>query len=421
MGTLEGACWNYIQSNTEQALDGNRKALEDLLHTLDKSYLQTWKAREQRLIQCYTKFLTNLGQYATSRVEKYNSNIHKVTSHQLSLQDAAQRLIASVNDFFRDFSDELERSRTGNVAGIDKNYFCRLTGSVTKWAIREQIGPQWRRLIEGRLPPCTGAFRQQWLLPCAHDLQCAYEGGYPIAKLMVHPRWWIDGHVPTTRRWQPQDSISINTELPVLDSVIPVDLQKLFYDIMATKNQLPDDAARRYERQLQTLLQKHLSYGHSILEFERLPLGMPDDQPRVTRQKLAIRAERLRKEARRQERAAARAVRDDRILVTQWAEQQDSIGSHITVRPRSPALWSTDSNSTTSSTGDDLATVVDDLDTVDASRSQSEPPPPPLPPSTAPPRYQQPQSGRTTRKRAGTGFYSALLTGDSQEIKRARQ
>ena len=91
------------------------------------------------------------------------------------------------------------RVYAGNVAGIDKNYFCRLTGSITKWAIREQIGPQWRRLIDSRLPPYTGAFRKQWLLPYAHDLQRTYEGSYPIAKLIVHPRWWINGHVPITR------------------------------------------------------------------------------------------------------------------------------------------------------------------------------------------------------------------------------
>jgi len=139
---LEGLCWCYIQSNTLQDLDNHRRALEDTLYTLDKSYLQTWREREQRLVKCYTKFWTNLRQYATSRVEKYNSNIHKITTHQLSLYEAAQRLIAYVVDFFRDFLEDLDRSRIGNVAGIDKNYFSRLTRSVTKWAIREQIAPQ---------------------------------------------------------------------------------------------------------------------------------------------------------------------------------------------------------------------------------------------------------------------------------------
>ena len=79
----------------------------------------------------------------------------------MSLQASAQRLLAFVDDFYRDFADELDKSRISNVAGIDKNYFCRLTRSITKWVIREQIGPQWRRLIEGRLPLYTGAFRKQ--------------------------------------------------------------------------------------------------------------------------------------------------------------------------------------------------------------------------------------------------------------------
>lgn len=119
--------------------------------------------------------------------------------------------------------------------------------------------------------------------------------------------------------------------------------QRLFYGVLAIRTQCSDDAARRYERQLRGLLQKHLDHGPSTLELESLPIGMPDNPPRVSRKKLTIGGEHLKKEACRLERSAALVARDDRILVTQQAErasqQQDSIGNHITVRQRSPVLF----------------------------------------------------------------------------------
>ena len=420
MDKLEGLCWDYVQSNTELQLSDNRQALETALHSLDKNYLQGWQQRERRLIKCFTKYYTNLGQYATSRVEKYNSNIHKIATHQLSLHESAQRLMAFVNDFFRDFSDELDQSRTRNVIGIDKHYFSYLARTVTTWVIRQQIGPQWRRLIDGRLPPCTGAFRKQYLLPCAHDLQQAYNVGYPIAKLMVHPRWWIDGHVPTTREWLPQDAIADAQVLPLEDSVadsVSVDTQKLFYDVMAVHARLPADAARRYERQLQELLQKHLDHGCRTLEVEELPLNMPDDQPRVSRKKLATRAEKLKKEARRQERAAARAERDDDIRRIQQSETQAPFGSQITIRTRSPVDSLTSETSSSISLDDEPLGTVVSPEAVEVSFSRTELHSAVPPASTAPPAM----TGRSMRKRRGTGFYATLLSGDSQEIKRAKQ
>ena len=96
-------------------------------------------------------------------------------------------------------------------------------------------------------------------------------------------------------------------------------------------------------------------------------------------------------------------------------ETQASVSSHITVVPRSQIY-----NLTSSKASDSESIDTEPLEDIEAGRSQSEPPLPPLPASTAPPRIQQPQEGRSMRKRAGTGFYNALLTGDSQEIKRTR-
>ena len=136
---------------------------------------------------------------------------------------------------------------------------------------------------------------------------------------------------------------------------------------------------------------------------------MPDDRPRTIRKRIAIRPERIRAEVRAQAREAATQGRDELILLQRDnSQQQDSIGSHITVRPRSPEGYSTTSISS-----------VDD-EPIETTRSQSEPLTALPPASTAPPALQQEEEGRARRKRARSGYYKMILTGDSQEIKRAK-
>lgn len=402
---LDSLCRAYLCSNSEDDLEHNRKALEDFLQPQDKAYIiDNWKKREQRLIRCYTKRYTNLDQQATSRVEAYNVNIHKVANWQLSLHESAHQLTAFVNDFFRDFQEDLDKARGENVAGVDRQAFSYLRGTVSKEAIK-LVAKQWRKLLSGSSSPCTGLWRKQHLLPCSHDLSQGYETGYPIPKSLVHPRWWIDGHIPTSPDWQP-------TSAPLQERARPAnDLQALVYDTVAVVNQLPDDAGRRYERQLKALLQKHLTYGLQQVEFERLPLGNIDDHPCASRKPIPTINQRLEKEARQKTRLTAQRTRDDNIL-SQRADTQLTIGSHITVRSQSPVDFIISSTSSTSSFDDEP---------IEASRSQSELPVSLPPASTAPASLRPQEDGRSTRKRRGTGFYRALMAGDNQEIKRAKK
>jgi hypothetical protein len=443
LNQLEAQCWAYVQSNTEAELQCNRKLIEDQLCHQDKSFLRdNWLKHEKRLIKCYTKTYTNLNQYATSRVESMNSNVHKVTSHQLSLHEAADHLCRYVNDFFRDFQEEIDKARGRNIAGIDKHVFQQLTGTITKEAIK-LVAAQWRILLGGSSLPCSGSFRNQNLLPCSHDLQAAYSNGYPIPKSMTHPRWWLEGHAHPDADWRPVDVA------PRVQARQNDDLQALFYDVIAIHDQLPPDAARSYERKLRTLLEKHIVYGHEQIESERLALGQIDDRPRASKRPIPIVTERQKAEARAQAKAAAQKARDDAILTQRRADKAakgtpqeveeqsgdifagdeaanifpSSARNTIAVAIRSPVKASTpapvfatpslpaapdhlQASSTCDADDELLGALEEENDT------NTPPSPRQLPPAaTLPIKSGTEEAGRGMRKRARSGFYADLLAG----------
>ena len=142
---------------------------------------------------------------------------------------------------------------------------------------------------------------------------------------MVHPRWWLEGHTPPTTEWSPtigpQAQAQAQIQLPNFGQ--DNDLQALFYDTLLIRDQLPSDAGRRYTRQLQELLQKHILLGHRQLEFERLPLVNIDDNPRATKRPIPTATDRQKAEAREFAKAAFRKIRDDAILTQRQAEEDE--------------------------------------------------------------------------------------------------
>lgn len=163
----------YLRSPIEDDLNTNRQALQDLLMPSDKKYIsENWKAREYRLIDCYTKHYSNLGHSTAQMGESFNRVIHTFTDHQMSLRTAAQGFIDYVDDFYRDFERGLVSAQVDNLPGLPKANFQWLRPSITLQAL-ELLRTQWRILSrhQGYLDkPCTGSFRKQYLLPCAHDL-----------------------------------------------------------------------------------------------------------------------------------------------------------------------------------------------------------------------------------------------------------
>ena len=317
---LEAKSWAYVQSATTEELDANRKILEDSLLGPDQAYItDNWGKRERRLIQCYTKQYTNLGSRATSRLESYNSAIHKITNHQLSLHEAADQLYTATNDFFRDFEEDVDEQRIQNApqTTIARYAFEQLTRVVSHQAIT-LIASQWRRLLLGNLPTCTGYWRKEYLLPCAHDLQRAYDTGYPIPKSMVHPRWWLDGQVEANSDWEPIDVTRAQTR-PANDSI-----EALIFDALAVADRMSDSSARKYERQLRLTLQRQILAGLQQVELDRLPLGQIDDRPRIFRKAIPTATEQQVQAARPAGRVAAQQARNDAVLSSRSVIHQQS-------------------------------------------------------------------------------------------------
>ena len=323
---LEAKSWAYVQSGTTEELDANRKILEDSLLDPDKAYItDNWRRRENRLIQCYTKQYTNLGSRATSRLEKYNSSIHKITNHQLSLHEAAEQLCTATNDFFRDFQDDIDKQKIQNAPQISiaRYAFEQLTRAVSHQAIT-LIASQWRRLLLGNLPACTGHWRQEYLLPCAHDLQRAYDTGYPIPKSMAHPRWWLDGQVVTESHWQPVD-VARTQRRPQNDGI-----EALVFDALAVADRMSDSSARNYERRLRLAIQKEMSASVQQVEFDNLPLSQIDDRPRIFKKALPTATEQQIQAARQAGRIAAQRARDDAVLSSRSTVRQQRQTTTIT-------------------------------------------------------------------------------------------
>lgn len=139
---------NYIYSATLDDLEANRQQLLDLLQPQDYDYTtRVWKMREKRSILCHTKERANPGQYATSESEGLNAKVHRHTHHQIPLEQAAEKLIGFVEDPYRGFDEERDRTRAHRAIGIDKHVFQALQETVTLQAIK-YINQQWQRVVK---------------------------------------------------------------------------------------------------------------------------------------------------------------------------------------------------------------------------------------------------------------------------------
>lgn len=411
----------YVESQDLDELEVNRQAFLDELQADERDYIRkNWEKREHRLISCHVKFFTNLGARTTQMSEGYNTLVHTICHHQQTLEKAAGELIAFVNDRFRDFEAEVERAENENLPNIPKLAFKPLVGSITLQALA-MVKEQWKLLYNtNRTAECTGHFHSQYLLPCSHDLQRAYESGEPLPRSLVHPRYYVHGNTSTTVDWLP--SYGEEEELqPEVSRNLAIEIDRL----LDARNMLQGDKQRSFDRLIFDTVDRLVKVANSQHTIASLPLLLPVDRHAPsTAIPTANEAFIIRR--RREQRAKAKELKNERILAQQakakemdilsddlqQLDTQASMHSHITVRPRSQIHEL--SSSSSSSSDDDY-----DQPLIEQSRPQSVPAPQePLPPaSTAPPAM----TGRTIRKRAGTGFYKILLDGDSQEIKRAKR
>lgn len=134
LDSILSRAWTYIYADTVVVLSSARQLLLDDLLPLDQKYIyDNLVPCERRLVKYYTKFFTNLNQYATSRAKGYNTRIHQATDHQKSLHAAAQGICEYVDDTIRDFEADLDKAREEVDQGVFANdhAFFLLQGEIT--------------------------------------------------------------------------------------------------------------------------------------------------------------------------------------------------------------------------------------------------------------------------------------------------
>ncbi|KAJ9654628.1 hypothetical protein H2198_006374 [Neophaeococcomyces mojaviensis] len=320
------------------------------------------------------------------RGEGFNKKIHKVTNHQMPLEKAAEKIVEFTEDLFRDFNADNDIARVKKVMGIDRHYFYTLT--VAK----------------------AGQFRKQYLLPCAHDLEIAYKTGIPIPKSLIHPRWWIEGHTPTTRDWQP----SYEPIIPIIADRQQQPIQAQFNQVLNVKERLNQAEQEQYDQQVLHLL----TQAREISEHREATLTpfLPNAIQRYFTKPIPTVNKRLRGEIKAKAKATILEEKDAKARALAAAESQG--GTTITInrealphRLRADITGPVHDSSSSSSESE--------LEHIDDKPLRDLPPLDDIPPSTAPPRLEE--GSRVKRARAVTINYTKLDAGDSQEYKKAKR
>jgi hypothetical protein len=335
----------YLQSATLDELEVNRRILANALQPQHRQYITiTWREREGRVVECFTRYLSNLGARATQMSEVTNKVIHEVCHHQMPLRRAAQEIINWVNDFSRDFEEELDKARGYTfLKTLDKPYEL-LTGTVTLEAINK-VKEQWRKLVEGSAQgECSNSYRKQYLLPCSHDLRLAFDTGIPIPKSLLHPRYWIEGYPPQEQNWQPA-----YTPIPMM--VAPTTERNINRDIegvLALRDSLPPQQRREYEGLMRQIMQQFTEVGQQLQRNASRPLQLPAAREQA-KSYIPTANEAALAQARQQSKLAVQLLKDQRLLKArlQKTEKTQSRNMATTPPPTSPLLNECDNETIT--------------------------------------------------------------------------
>lgn len=447
---IEDYIWRYLLSPSMEEKEVNRDVLYSHLQNKEVQYLKdNYLPREERLIRCHTKENTNLNCESTQSGEAINPLIHKVTQHQMTLEQAARAIMERTEDFYTDLSKEVDKEEVKQPMGINPQVFGALIRQVSLFAI-EKVREQWDKLVNGEeLPPCTGQVNKQLLLPCAHDLRPFHSTGFVVPKTMVHPRYYLKQQVCLEVNWKP----SAKDMIKMLDKSANLDILDTFAQAMHVLEGLSGHERDRMHQKMLTLTNKARSIGEYHKVMAEVPIQLPDDLPRraVARrdrqgQRVLSAHERVKKSQKQAEKAAATAQRVREVLAQLEEAQQEEeqpqppsqvVWSQASViepfltttqreiregkRPeirepeiregkRSLAYRFVGSEETNSQVDDEFLPIPEP-------RLQSEPPEQLPPPSTAPPAL----TLLGKRQRPAPGFHRALNDDNSQEIRAKRR
>ncbi|KID60056.1 uncharacterized protein G6M90_00g030520 [Metarhizium brunneum] len=240
--------------------------------------------------------------------------------------------------FYNEMMEEEDRSLTEKAVGVDRRAFQLLTGTVSLYAI-SLIDQQWVKLkmligegedIESR--PCRCVMREQWLLPCYHDLWKVYDTGIPLPRSLVHPRYWLAGHVHRSREWAP----SYESITPLIISPKRARVESALQKLVQLRDEFDGEERDKFEQELLALAGRGEAIASNCRAIGAIPISAPEALPnrRAIGRREATRTGRLltaleqqERDSQRVQREANAQSRDDVIL----SQRQASQGSTIVV------------------------------------------------------------------------------------------
>ncbi|EAQ91972.1 hypothetical protein CHGG_00207 [Chaetomium globosum CBS 148.51] len=170
--------------------------------------LSTYFPWRKHFLECFTRQNRNFGVRVTSRTE----GSHKEVKSYLLNSRAELRFLASrVEQLVKD-QEASYNAKKGEEATRQLGQYssCRWMGDLRYRLSRKALGlvAQQHRICHSRVksdlgqtasqrhreppPECTGAFHQQFGLPCSHDIERKLRSNQELSYLDTHPHWHLE-------------------------------------------------------------------------------------------------------------------------------------------------------------------------------------------------------------------------------------
>jgi hypothetical protein len=280
---LKHKAWAYIDAHDEEDLEKKRS---DLIKSILKpSYVdETWRGKEDRIIEYLTRDKPNLGHRASQAGESYHKVLKGITHGQLSLEQAVSRLCRTIRSIIQAMT--VSETFVSFAREAQGPVFYHLRFAVTPQALRK-VAIEWSVLCEimksnnTDLGVCNCKLLKQFLLPCRHYLKRAYETGEPLPRTLLHPRWWLNGPPITSLKWVPR-----YPDEGVTRQLEPLAMTTNKRRIEQLRDTLNDDERIRFDRQHSRLMEKAeeevIVLGERRRQLQDIPINDPDALPKRT-------------------------------------------------------------------------------------------------------------------------------------------
>ena len=184
-----------IYAHTEEIFEQKRQKLHELHPDnalyIDSQYLNIWK---HKLAKCYINKIPTFGLQSTSRVEGSHSTMKSWL--QTSKIDIF-RFFGFMETHWKQYQKQYIYMKATALQNVAVSLSGQFWGGVKRkiWPYGLQLTlRQWEKRREGSTTlNCSGFYRQNYGLPCKHDI---YRLIYVEQRILrandFHPRWWID-------------------------------------------------------------------------------------------------------------------------------------------------------------------------------------------------------------------------------------